>query len=266
MSPRIVVNGATGRMGRALAELTSDRSDLSMVGGIALESVPADEAQQIGYPRIVDVADAPELIAQADVVIDFSAPEALNAMLDGCADAIAGRSLIVGTTGLDVSTAASLTRASERAAVLQAANFSIGVNLLLGLVEQAARALPAAGYDIEVIEAHHRRKVDAPSGTALALAEAAAAARGVKLEAVRQDGRSGRPGERPSGEIGIHAVRGGDLVGEHRVLFLGALERIEIAHAAAGRVLFAEGALVAAQWLAGKAPGRYTMQQVLGLR
>lgn len=150
-------------------------------------------------------------------------------------------------------------------AVLQAANFSIGVNLLLRLAEEAARTLPAEGYDVEIVETHHRRKADAPSGTALALGRAVAAGREARLEELRRDGRSGVTGERAVGEIGMHALRGGDVVGEHQVLFIGARERIELTHAAGDRALFADGALLAARWIAGKQPGRYQMREVLGL-
>ena len=178
---------------------------------------------------------------------------------------MAGRSLVIGTTGLDADTERALADASTHAAVLTAANFSIGVNLLLGLTTRVAEALDADSFDIEVVEAHHRRKTDAPSGTALALARAAADGRGVDLEAVRRDGRSGDTGARPHGQIGLHAVRGGGVVGEHTVMFIGERERIELRHDALDRALFAEGALRAARWMAGRAPGRYTMQDVLGL-
>ena len=157
-----------------------------------------------------------------------------------------------------------LERAAERGAVLQAANFSVGVNLLLALAERAAAVL-GDDYDVEIVEAHHRRKADAPSGTALALGESVAAGRGVKLGEVRVDGRSGRPGERARGEIGFHALRGGEIVGEHEVAFIGAKERVTLGHVASDRALFAEGALRAARWIAGKPAGRYTMADVLGL-
>jgi 4-hydroxy-tetrahydrodipicolinate reductase len=148
--------------------------------------------------------------------------------------------------------------------VLTAANFSVGVNVLLSLVATAAAAL-GPEYEVEIVEAHHRRKEDAPSGTALALGRAVAGARGVELDAVRRDGRSGRPGARPAGEIGFHALRGGSIVGEHQVWLIGEMDRLELVHRAADRALFAEGALRAAAWLAGRAPGRYSMRDVLGL-
>ncbi|MEX0907087.1 MAG: 4-hydroxy-tetrahydrodipicolinate reductase, partial [Gemmatimonadota bacterium] len=151
------------------------------------------------------------------------------------------------------------------AAVLTAANFSIGVNLLLSLCEEVGGALDASAWDVEITEAHHARKVDAPSGTAIALGQAVARGRGVELAAVRRDGRSGHVGARSSGEIGMHSLRGGNVVGEHTVTFFGARERIELSHAATDRAVFAEGALAAAHWLAGRAPGRYAMRDVLNL-
>ncbi len=259
----LAVNGAAGRMGRALAELAPERPDLRIVGGLDRTMVPPDQANALGYPRIVSGPPGDEVIAEADVVLDFSAPAGLIHLLDEHSATLAGKALVVGTTGLGEAELARLVGAEKDMAVLAAANFSIGVNLLLMLVEEAARALPADRYDAEILEAHHRRKADAPSGTALALGRAVTAGRGGRLEDIRRDGRSGQTGERPTGEVAFHAVRGGEVVGEHRVLFLGARERVELAHAAADRALFAEGALEAARWLAGKPPGMYTMAQVL---
>src|SRR5690606_39073973 len=158
-----------------------------------------------------------------------------------------------------------LDRLALESAVLAAANFSVGVNLLLGLVEQAARVLGADTCDAEIVETHHAGKIDAPSGTALSLAAAIARGRGVELSDVRRDGRSGETGERPAGEVGIHALRGGAVAGEHRVHFLGTRERLEFVHHAEDRALFADGALVAARWLKGRTSGRYTMKDVLGM-
>lgn len=260
----LVVSGATGRMGRVLGVRIRDAADLRAVGGIAPDR-PPEGAEAIGYPEIVDPADGAVLIARADAVIDFSAPEQLARLLDVAGDALAGRALLVGTTGLDDDVRAGLDALAGSAAVLVAANFSVGVNVLAALAERAARALPA-DYDIEIVEAHHRGKADAPSGTALWLAEAASRGRGGSLEGRRRDGRSGRVGPRPEGEIGLHAVRGGGVAGEHTVRFLGDAEEVTLGHRAGDRSLFADGALTAARWLAGKAPGRYTMQQVLGLQ
>jgi 4-hydroxy-tetrahydrodipicolinate reductase len=261
----LAISGITGRMGRLVAERARAATDLLLAGGIARRGLAAEAAQAYGCDRIDSAAAAGSLLSGADVVIDFSSPEALAALLAAQPDALAGRALVVGTTGLDADIETLLARAAERGPVLVAANFSIGVNLLLSLVEAAARALDPASWDLEIVEAHHGRKADAPSGTALALGAAAASARGVALDGLRRDGRSGRTGERPAGEIGFHAVRGGGVIGVHRVLFLGGMERVELAHEALDRALFAEGALRAARWLAGRAPGRYTMRDVLGL-
>lgn len=258
----VVVSGATGRMGRTLGRRLADADGLRAIGGIA---PGAEDGPALGYPRIVGVAGAGGLVAAADAVIDFSAPEQLSALLAAAVDDLAGRALLVGTTGLTEELEAALDALADTAAVLVASNFSVGVNLMLELVEAAARALSAEGYDIEIVEAHHRGKEDAPSGTALALGTAAARGRDRSLDDVRTDGRSGRVGARPAGEIGIHAVRGGGVTGEHAVRFLGAGEELTLGHRAHSRELFADGALVAARWLAGKAPGRYTMKQVLGL-
>lgn len=262
---RIAVNGAAGRMGRTIAALAREASDLDIVGGIDRQAMGDDAASAAGYPRIVTTADASSVVELADVVLDFSSPAGVAALLEGAGNALAGKALAVGTTGLGPAELERLAAAECRTAVLVAANFSVGVNLLLALAEQAARALPAEGYDVEIVEAHHRRKVDAPSGTALALGKAVAAGRGISLDGVRRDGRSGQTGQRPGGEIGFHALRGGEVAGDHHVYFLGGRERIELAHSASDRSLFAEGALVAARWLTGKPAGRYDMRKVLGL-
>jgi 4-hydroxy-tetrahydrodipicolinate reductase len=198
-------------------------------------------------------------LAAADVVIDFSLPEALEKALPGLGRA----ALVTGTTGLSEAQRAALDARAEVAPVLAAANFSVGVNLLLGLVRKAAAALP--DFDVEIVEAHHRHKIDAPSGTALALGGAVAEARGVDLDALAVHGRKGRTGERPPGQIGFHALRGGDVAGEHTVSLLGTGERLSLSHAASSRAVFAAGAVRAARWVCGRAPGRYHMADVLGL-
>lgn len=276
MALELVVSGATGRMGRALGRLAGAAHDLRLIGGIARGGEErrdggdgGDGGQASGedadYPRIVPVEDAAGLLESADAIIDFSAPDQLRALLEQHADRLVGRALIVGTTALNEDIEDRLERAAAAAPVLVASNFSVGVNLLLHLVRQAAAALPADAFDAEIVETHHRRKEDAPSGTALSLGRALADGRGAALDALRRDGRSGRTGARPEGEIGMHALRGGGVVGEHRVHFLGERERIELAHAASERAVFAAGALTAARWLAGREPGRYTMDAVLGL-
>jgi 4-hydroxy-tetrahydrodipicolinate reductase len=258
---RVVLSGATGRMGTTLAALMAEDESFHLLGGIG--RMP-EQGCDIGCPVVETPETAGQWIRDADVVIDFSAPELLRRMLEMHGGHLEGTALIVGTTGLMPEERAMLERAAGRGAVLQAANFSVGVNLLQALAERAAAVL-GDDYDVEIVEAHHRRKVDAPSGTALALGESVAAGRGVDLASVRVDGRSGRSGERPRGEIGFHALRGGDVVGEHRVMFIGERERIELAHLAQDRALFAEGALRAAKWIAGKPAGTYTMRDVLGL-
>lgn len=263
MALDLVVSGATGRMGQALARLIDDAEDLRVLGGIARHS-PVHGPAASAYPEIVPAPQAGELLGRADVIIDFSAPAQVVELLDECASALEGRALVVGTTGLDQHTLQRLDALAAAAPVLVAANFSIGVNLLIGMVEQATRALPADRYDIEIVETHHRRKEDAPSGTALALGQAAARGRDSDLQEHRTDGRTGRPGARPTGEIGIHAVRGGGVHGEHTVHLLGERERISLGHSALTRDLFAEGALLAARWVATRDPGRYSMADVLG--
>ena len=250
----MAVCGATGRMGRAIARIARNAGGFELIGGIARSS----------EPTMVIPEEAGPLIASSQVVIDVSRPDFLGRILELHGERLAGRALIVGTTGLQQEQEAALDALARRAAVLVAANFSLGVNLLLELVRRAANALPPSEFDAEIVEAHHRDKVDAPSGTALALANAVTNGRGTELDTQRRDGRSGRTGVRPAGQIGLHAVRGGGVVGEHRVLFLGTRERIELAHAALDRDVFAEGALAAARWLAGRQPGRYTMADVLG--
>jgi 4-hydroxy-tetrahydrodipicolinate reductase len=253
-------------MGRLMTGLARARADVEVVGGIGRSQ--QDDVRHVDHDPdvpVVDIDRATDVIANADVVIDVSAPAATRALLDRAGDALAGRSLVIGTTGLDAATRERVDGLAAHTAVLTVANFSLGVNLLLDLAERVAAVLDPARYDIEVIEAHHRGKADAPSGTALALGAAVARGRNVELESVRRDGRSGSTGARPDGEVGFHAVRGGGIAGEHRVLFAGERELIELRHEALDRAVFAEGALAAAIWIAGRKAGRYTMQDVLGL-
>jgi 4-hydroxy-tetrahydrodipicolinate reductase len=265
MPTRVVISGATGRMGQALVALIRADASLSISGGINQKEHSAAEAQKYGFPGIVPVENAARVLSAADVVIDFSAPAGLRTLLQTNAEALVGKAIVIGTTGLDDALHALIRTAAQKSPVIQSANYSVGVNLMLGVVAAAARVLAPERFDVEIIEAHHRHKADAPSGTALLLGRTVADARATKLEESRRDGRTGQTGERPQGEIAFHALRGGEVVGEHRVLFLGAHERFEIAHAAADRGLFAEGALLAAQWLIGKPAGLYTMKNVLGL-
>jgi 4-hydroxy-tetrahydrodipicolinate reductase len=257
---RLVISGAGGRMGRTVARLASADTGFRPIGGIDRYPGPGPE----GLPAVVAVGEAESLLRSADVVVDFSAPPLLHALLEKHTSTLEGRSLIVGTTGLGAAEERLLAAAAERLAVLSAANFSVGVNLLLAVVARAAASL-GPEFEIEIVEAHHRRKEDAPSGTALALGEAVAAARGIDLAEARRDGRSGRPGSRSAAEIGFHALRGGEIVGDHHVHFIGDLERLELTHRASDRSVFAAGALRAARWLAGRPAGRYSMGDVLGL-
>ena len=265
MPKKIVISGATGRMGQTLVRLIGEDSNFELLGGIDRERADSATAKRYGCNVIETAESAADLLRAADVIVDFSAVAGLGNLLRTRADDLRGKAVVVGTTGLSSDVQHQLAQASQSSAVLVSANFSVGVNLLLGLVAAAARVLSADRYDVEIVEAHHRMKVDAPSGTALAIGRAIADARGTPLDQVRRDSRSGNTGARPAGEIGFHAVRGGDVVGEHHVHFIGSRERIEIAHHAQDRSLFAEGALVAANWIVGKQPGSYSMKEVLGL-
>ncbi len=249
---RIAVSGARGRMGRAVAEVAADSAAVQL-------------SARFGRSAGDGLVSRESALADADVVIDFSAPQA-SVALAGAAAAQGRPALVIGTTGLTPEHDAAVARAAERIAILRSGNFSLGVNLLLGLVERAARALPAADWDAEVMEAHHRRKVDAPSGTALMLGEAVASGRGVALPDVAERARDGITGARREGAVGFAVLRGGGIVGEHAVLFAGEEEVVTLSHSARDRRLFARGAVRAAQWLAGRPPGLYDMQDVLGLR
>jgi 4-hydroxy-tetrahydrodipicolinate reductase len=207
--------------------------------------------------------DAAALIESADVVIEFSAPAATAAHV--ALAAARGTSHVIGTTGLSAEEEQAVQDAARSTAIMRAANMSLGVNLLLGLTEQVARALGPDAFDVEILELHHKHKVDAPSGTALALGHAAARGRGVDLTEVADRGRDGMTGARKNGAIGFAALRGGDVVGDHVVIFAGAGERVELAHRATDRRIYARGALAAARWLHGRPAGLYGMADVLGL-
>jgi 4-hydroxy-tetrahydrodipicolinate reductase len=202
-------------------------------------------------------------LATAHVVIDFSTPAASAALAEVCAGR-GGPALVIGSTGFDASQLAAIESAALKVAIVRSGNFSLGVNMLMGFVEMAARKLGPDAYDIEIFEAHHRRKVDAPSGTALMLGEAAAKGRGVALSRVAKRGRDGVAGPRPPGEIGFSVMRGGDIVGEHSVSFVADDEILTLSHSARDRGLFARGAVAAARWVAGRPPGQYDMRDVLG--
>jgi len=256
---RLAVVGASGRMGRAVIRLAREAGH-DVVCAVGTTDVGRDAGELAGVGPIgtcvVDALAALEH-ARVDVAIDFSGPSATLALAPIVA--AAGTALVSGTTGLADEARAALDHAAARVPVLWEPNLSIGVHVLARLVAQAAAALE--GWDVEIVETHHRAKVDAPSGTALRLAEAVEQAR-AGLHMVH--GRQGRPGARRADEIGMHAVRGGDVVGDHVVHLLGGGERVELSHRATNRDVFAHGALRAASWLAGKTPGRYSLRDVLG--
>lgn len=251
---RIAVAGALGRMGLAVAEAVEAAPDLVLAG-------------RFDRPDTVDsrLTDRASALQGADVVVDFSTPAA-SVALAGEAAARGGPALVIGSTGFSAGEIDAFSEAALRAPIVRAGNFSLGVNMLMGLVELASAALSPADFDIEVFEAHHRRKVDAPSGTALMLGEAAARGRGVGLEAVSIRTRDGVTGARPEGAIGFSVVRGGGVIGEHAVIFAGEDEILTLGHSARDRGLFARGALAAARWVAGRPAGAYDMQDVLGFR
>ncbi|RDS79570.1 4-hydroxy-tetrahydrodipicolinate reductase [Dyella monticola] len=259
---RLAINGASGRMGRALLSLLREDKRFELVSAL----VSADSVHN-GKPVFVDISASLRQSTDwsaiaADVVIDFSGPDGLAAALMHCkANKIA---LVTGTTGIDASLQTKLDEAAQHIPLLHAANFSLGVAVLKRLLSEAAAALP--DWDLEIIEAHHSRKEDAPSGTALALGHAAAQARGTSLAKDAVYVREGRPGARRSGSIGFAVVRGGDVVGEHTALLLGQGERVELSHRATDRSIFARGALEAAAWLAGKEPGTYHIDDLLQAR
>lgn len=246
----IAVAGAAGRMGRAVLSLLGEGPSVRLAGA---------------FDRDTDPGEVEAALQSAAVVVDFTAADASADLAERCARR--GRlALVIGATGFDAEDEARLRAAAERLAIVRSGNFSLGVNLLLGLVEQAARALPARDYDIEVLEAHHRRKVDAPSGTALMLGEAAAAGRGASLDELAVRVRDGLTGPRGAGDVGFAVLRGGGVVGEHSVILAAEDEILTLSHSARDRTLFARGALAAALWVAGKPPGLYDMQDVLGMR
>lgn len=259
MPARVCVVGPSGRMGRAVLEAAAGRADVAITAAVDRAGAPG---LGVALGDVTPTADAAAALAAADVYVDFSTPAATRALAE---QARARRTAaVIGTTGLGPDDEAALARLAEVAPIVVAANFSLGVNLLLGLVRTAARAL-GDEWDAEVVETHHRAKRDAPSGTALMIARAIAAGHGVDYDAVKRHTRDGDIGPRPRGEIGVSTVRGGDVIGEHTAYFFGAAERIEISHRATSRAIFAAGALRAAAWVVGKPPGRYDMLAVLGL-
>jgi 4-hydroxy-tetrahydrodipicolinate reductase len=271
MTLRVAIAGAGGRMGQALIEATLDAGDLTLAGALDVPRSPAigsDAGDRCGRSTGVRVvSDVDDVVRVADVLIDFTRPAGTLAHLVACAQA--GVAAVVGTTGFDDAAKAEIARRATSIPIVFAPNMSVGVNVLAALVERAARLLGPA-FDIEIVEMHHRHKIDAPSGTALALGEAAAAGAGIALAEHAVYAREGVTGERKPGTIGFATLRGGDVVGEHTVIFAGAGERIELAHRATSRRNFATGALRAARFVGTKRSagesGLYDMAAVLGIR
>jgi len=264
---KVAVAGASGRMGHMLIEAIRVSDDCQLVGALDTAASPAignDAAAFLGHASGVPVtADVRAGLAQAQVLIDFTRPEGTLAHLKLCREL--GVNAVIGTTGFTSLQKDHIDDAARDIAIVMAPNMSVGVNVTLKLLEMAAKSL-ATGYDIEVIEAHHRHKVDAPSGTALKMGEVIAKALGRDLDKCAVFAREGVTGERDPSTIGFSAIRGGDIVGDHTVLFAGTGERIEITHKSASRATYAEGSLRAVRFLAGKRQGLFDMFDVLGLR
>jgi 4-hydroxy-tetrahydrodipicolinate reductase len=256
---RIGVGGALGRMGRTVTALAGQRAGVVLAGRFDRPGA-ADEP---GEPHAL--ATLGEVLAASDVIIDFSTPMA-TAALARTAAARGAPALVIGATGLAPDEERAVAEAAGRVAIVRSGNYSVGVNVLAGLVEQAARRLAPEVWDIEVFEVHHRRKVDAPSGTALLLAQAAARGRGRDLAEIALAPRDGITGPRPEGALGFASLRGGGVVGDHSVIFAAEDETLTLSHSARDRALFARGALEAALWVAGEPPGLYDMIDVLGFR
>ena len=265
--PGIVITGASGRMGQMLLRTVLASDKCRLVGAVERAGSPVvgqDVGVMLGGQLIgLAVTDDPlEAFARAQAVIDFTSPAATVEFAGLAAQARAVH--VIGTTGMEAEHLSAIKAAARHAVIVRAGNMSLGVNLLVQLTKKVAQALDA-DWDVEIIEAHHNRKVDAPSGTALMLGQAAADGRGVDLETARESGRDGITGARQPGAIGFSAIRGGDIVGEHDVLFAAAGERIVLRHIATDRTIFARGALKAALWGQTQTPGEYDMMDVLGL-
>ncbi|MEO0543031.1 MAG: 4-hydroxy-tetrahydrodipicolinate reductase [Pseudomonadota bacterium] len=265
---RMVVVGAAGRMGRALIGAIEETNGATLAAAVEHGGSPAlgeDAGHLIGSaPMGVSVtADFERAMADTDAILDFTAPAATVAFAKAAAER--GIAHVVGTTGLSTNDMAQLDTAAKTAKIVQSGNMSLGVILLSVLVERAAKALEAADWDIEVLEMHHKHKVDAPSGTALLLGDAAASGRGIDLADKSVRTRDGHTGARDEGTIGFATMRGGSVVGDHSVMLAGPGERITLSHHAEDRMIFARGAVKAALWAAQQQPGRYNMRDVLGL-
>ncbi|MFC3322431.1 4-hydroxy-tetrahydrodipicolinate reductase [Mesorhizobium cantuariense] len=249
---RIGLSGALGRMGRQMADAVQADARLALTA-------------RFHRPGIVGegLVSRDQALAMADVIIDFTTPAASTDLARVCAER-GGPALVIGSTGFDAAELAAIADAAKTVPIVRSGSFSLGLNMLVGLVEQAARALDPDDWDVEIVEAHHSHKIDAPSGTALMLGQAAAGGRGIDLDTVARRARDGVIGARPAGEIGFAVVRGGSIIGEHSVSFCAEGETVTLSHAAGDRVMFARGAIAAALWVAGRPPGEYDMRDVLG--
>lgn len=264
---KIAIMGVAGRMGRELARATLAEPGCALAGGIEPEGSPHVGADLgvlsgSGPTGVVVTTDALDLITRCDAIIDFTRPAATVEFAGLAANARIVH--VIGTTGLSEADEAAIRAAARHATIIKAGNMSLGVNLLTAITRKIAEALDES-FDIEIVEMHHKHKIDAPSGTALMLGAAAAAGRKISLKEKSQRGRDGHTGERAAGDIGFVSLRGGDVVGDHTVIFAGPGERIEITHRASDRTIFARGAVKAAAWGKGKSPGLYAMTDVLGL-
>jgi 4-hydroxy-tetrahydrodipicolinate reductase len=265
---RLVIAGAGGRMGRTLIHAIATTKGVTLAGAIeasdsAVIGRDAGELAGLGANGIKVVSDAAPLLKAADGLIEFTIPAATLALAE--LTAAAGIVHVIGTTGLSAEEEALLGKAAAQAPIVKSGNMSLGVNLLVALTKRVARTL-GEDYDVEILEMHHNKKIDAPSGTALMLGRAAAEGRAVNLAQRSVRGRDGMTGARRAGDIGFAALRGGTVVGDHSVIFAGPAERIELTHRAEDRMIFARGALHAALWARGKKPGLYSMADVLGLK
>lgn len=261
MATRVHVHGVSGRMGRSIVRALADAEGLQLVGAVSRQALGIDAGTLAGVRALgVNVSDALHATS-GDVVIDFSRSEATEALAKQAQEK--GFALVVGTTGLEPSALAALEAASHVVPVIIAPNTSVGVTVLAHLAQLATKLL-GEGFDAEIVEMHHNQKADAPSGTALRIADAVLAAKGLDRSALRT-GRDGKPGPRTKNEVGVLAMRGGDVIGDHTLVLAGEGERIELTHKATDRALFAKGALRAARWIAGRDAGRYDMRDVIGL-
>jgi len=262
---KVAMLGASGRMGRAILSCIAELSDVKLVGAVTQTGDPAigrDAGEAAGLKTfgVPLTDDREQALHGAQVAIDFTLPAALEANVKACV--AHGAALVVGTTGLEARHFETMERAARQIPIVYGRNMSVGVNLFMELVARAARAL-GPEYDVEIVEAHHRHKIDAPSGTALALGERVAEARGRPLRDLAVYAREGRSGPRVPGTIGFSVIRGGQIVGDHTVMFVAGDEQVELTHRARDRSAFARGALHAARWAAGRAPGYYSMLDVL---